>query len=321
MPSSNSSNFAPVIPNKLYTLKACRYRASRKIWKHVSNRREEMGTDQPSSVRIITWNVDFQNHYPNERMLSVLRHIEKDVLDCKEGDEPEPSCILLQEVHFRALKTILDDEWVRENYIVTPIARSKWPIGHTDGESSIYGNVTLVTRSLNVEGAQLLEFGLSTMQRTGLMVDITLSTPGPESRNVSIRIINTHLESLPVGAIARPLQLSLLAGFLKMEKIDGGLVAGDMNTILPEDSTITVDAGLRDAWRKGNKTEKGFTWGYQGGGNFPTARLDRVCYLPKKCYKVDEPQRIGVGLKTEAGGGQIWTSDHYGLQTTLRITP
>jgi tyrosyl-DNA phosphodiesterase 2 len=114
----------------------------------------------------------------------------------------------------------------------------------------------------------------------------------------------------------------LIAKFLKQETIFGGIVCGDMNAIGPEDTPIVGQVGLRDAWRKGDKDERGFTWGYQGGGDYPAARLDKILFLPRRGYKVDEPQRVGVGVKTGDEDRQVdavWTSDHYGLVTTVRV--
>jgi tyrosyl-DNA phosphodiesterase 2 len=105
--------------------------------------------------------------------------------------------------------------------------------------------------------------------------------------------------------------------------VAGGVVAGDMNTIMPEDEGIEKEVGLRDAWRKGS-VEIGKTWGYQGQNEqkFPCARLDKIFYLPWRGYKIDEPRRIGVGVKIKgsSSGETLWASDHYGLESTLRMT-
>lgn len=304
----------PSIENRLYTLKAYRFRPGRGEWKHVlPNLKRE---SHPSSMRIVTWNVDFFTTHPGPRLTTALRHIQLDVLKCKSDEAPEPCCILLQEVSVRALKFIFTDPWVRDHFAVAPINSGKWP------EESVFGNVTLVSRSLTVVGVKMLHFGGSQMHRTGLMVDIKMGSPVPEGRDLTVRIINTHLESLPEGAVERPVQLNLLMSFLKDDGIRGGVIAGDMNAIGPTDATIVHDAGLRDAWRRGDADEQGFTWGYQGGGDFPPARLDKVLYLPRRGLKVEEPQRIGVGVKAgheEHQADAVWTSDHYGLDATLRV--
>lgn len=80
--------------------------------------------------------------------------------------------------------------------------------------------------------------------------------------------------------------------------------------------------GLRDAWRKGDQDERGFTWGEQPECDYPAARFDKILYLPRRGYRVDEPQRIGVGLKINSDrlpGGSLWCSDHAGLWTKLHV--
>jgi tyrosyl-DNA phosphodiesterase 2 len=309
------SDSDPVIPSNLFELKIGRFRASKGGWKHISSR-EGPKTPPPSTIRVVTWNVECQTNWPAQRLTTALHHLETEVFKCKDGEAPDPCCILLQEVHVRAFEPLLENEWVRDHFMITPMRCQKWPQG------AFYGNITLISKSLKVAQAQLVEFGLSRMQRTALVTDLKLSVPETNSRVVTLRVINTHLESLTEGAIARPAQLALVAKFLKQEGICGGIVGGDMNAIGPEDTPIVGEVGLRDAWRKGDEDERGFTWGYQGGGDFPPARLDKILFLPRRGYKVDEPRRVGVGVKTgdvDRQADAVWTSDHYGLVTTVRV--
>ena len=314
----------PLIPNDLLELAVYRYRSSRGAWKHVTSekRRDEDVEDKkkkdktyPTSVKVVTWNVDFNNNHEMERLTACLRHLEKDVLGCKDGEAPaEPCVILLQEVKEQMIPHLLQDEWVRRHFMITPKTKDKWP------KNAYYGNITLVSKDLTVVKAQILHYGYSTMQRSALAVSIAMGVPeSGGGGDTVVCIVNTHLESLPAGADARPRQLELCTRFLKQDWVQGGMIAGDMNAIGPSDAMITNEVGMRDAWRKGNKDETGFTWGYQGGGNFAPNRLDKMLYLPRRGYKVDEPRRIGVGVKAKSGSQAIWASDHYGLETTLTI--
>jgi tyrosyl-DNA phosphodiesterase 2 len=300
-------------PTLLITLHPKYYHTEKGAWKHVSRRKIDEQKHHPSSIKIVTWNIDFQNAYVEERLSAILRHLETAVFKCQPDEAPEPCCIMLQEVHRDAFPCLLEDPWVRDNFVVTPVNNDKWP-------DPVYGNVTLVSRSLAVTQAHIVKFGHSSMGRTGVMVDIKFSKPSAAAEEITLRLINTHLESLPVGAEYRPIQLGCLASFLKgKEGIKGGVIVGDMNAIGPSDADLAIDAGLKDAWKRGDRDESGFTWGYQGGGNFPAARLDRVFFLPRKGYKVDEPKPIGVGLKAKKGLLKSWASDHYGLEAILRI--
>ncbi|TFK28136.1 hypothetical protein FA15DRAFT_584794 [Coprinopsis marcescibilis] len=305
----------------LHTIPAYRYRTNRKRWKHLPMYTEDLIQDMmeeeekkyPTTVRIITWNVDFCTPNVKERLYTALRHIEREVLSCKEGDAPfDPCCILLQEVHAEVFPYLFEDEWVRRHFIITPGSPSKWP------ENAHYGNVTLVSKLLTVVKTQILHFGLSDMLRTALAVYVLLSEPEPSGEIVMICVVNTHLESLPNGITQRPSQMLMASKFLKQTEVRGGVLAGDMNSIGPEDHNLHLEAQLRDAWRKGDKEESGFTWGYQeqDPGRLPPGRLDKILYLPRRGYKLDPPERIGIGLKTERGD---WVSDHYGLDSTLRL--
>jgi len=276
------------------------------MWKHVS-RRDKEGVP-PSKVQIVTWNIDFQAQWPVERLMAALNHLEVEVFDCRDGEPPPPCCILLQEVHARVLPDLLRNEWVRANFFVTPIDAKKWP-------SDTFGNVTLVERSIKVLNASLLKFGGSSMRRSAVISDLKLRTPAGGD-DIAVRIINTHLESLQQGAEARPFQLRLCADMLKDDKICGGVVAGDMNAISPTDETLAQQNGLRDSWWR-TSDHSGNTWGYQGGGDFPKGRLDKILFLPQRGFRVSEPARVGVGVKVERF--QVWVSDHYGLTSDLDV--
>jgi len=316
----------PVVPHTLLRLKPYRFRASKDSWKHTLTSGLHVDPDKEynleekkgpcEQLRIITWNIDFVTDHREERIDAALRHIELDVLRCKEYQAPEPCVILFQEVHALVLPYLLRDEWVRRWFVVTPLTKEKWP------EGTHYGNVTLVARSLDIAECHILHYGATAQQRTSLCVKIKLHYPGTQEKAV-IAIVNTHLESLPVGQPARPKQLEMCARFLRLNGVRGGVVAGDMNAISPEDATIAKEVGLRDSWRKGD-ADSGKTWGYQGqnDGNFPANRLDKILYLPGMGYKLDEPRRIGVGARIREGTPEeLWVSDHYGLETTLRMLP
>ncbi|KAJ7707689.1 hypothetical protein B0H17DRAFT_906047, partial [Mycena rosella] len=225
------------------------------------------------TIEFVSWNVSFDTHMVAQRMECVLRHLETVVFKCRDGEAPKPCVVLLQEVHSEnGLGVILKDEWVREHFFVTPAETSKWP------ELATYGNVTMVEKSIPVVDAHILEFGLSVMQRTGVIVDIKLSAPQPHDYDVVLRIVNTHLESLRKGDEVRPHQLTLLSKFLKGPGVRGGIISGDMNPIGPKDAGLPASLGLRDAWRKGDKNERGFTWGTQPRTEFPPARFDKILY-------------------------------------------
>ena len=275
----------------------------------------------PSSFRLVTWNVSFDTPNERARIVTALDHLRDDIVRCPEG-QTHPQCvILLQEVNPTSLQAILEHSWVRDHFLVAPIRANAWPM-------SAYGNATLVSRDIPVTSAQIVDFGPydSVMGRHALIVDLRLharpkrsSQDGeddPTPREVTIRVANVHLESLPMGVGFRPLQLKTTAKLLRAHGIYAGIVAGDMNAIMEEDVDIHQDAVLLDAWTQGDTDDSGFTWGYQPKSQFDPGRLDKILYTSKQRCRVERPQRVGVGLKTQSNQ---WVSDHYGLLTTVRL--
>lgn len=273
-----------------------------------------------TSIKILTWNVDFMAPNVRTRMSTVLDHIQTDVFSCQDDEQPEPCCILLQEVDQDAFPEILENEWIRQHFCVVPTKAGAWPF-------SQYGNVTLVSRTIPVASAQILEFRNSGMGRHALIVDLRLDAPhiseesgaegdGSDADGVTVRVANVHLESLPAGTSSRPVQLSATADMLREEGIHAGIVAGDMNAITPDDASIHEEAGLHDAWTGEDEDEEAWTWGHQPPREFPPGRLDKILYTPAERCAVDEPERVGIGLQTAF---EAWASDHYGLVTTLRV--
>ena len=316
---------------QLLSVDAARYSSRHKTWRRTTKSAKMVLEHLPSTIELVTWNVDFSAALAKPRLKAALTHIQDDVLMCKGGERPPPCCILLQEilkvghnveiiVAFQAnsplwqeaFRTILDNEWLQQYFIVAPRKLDEWPPG------AHYGNVTLVSRTVPVSGVYSLEYD-SHMNRNALFVDLKLSVPAAPSRVVTLRVGNTHLESLPIpGAAMRPAQLGLVAEVLREEDLIGGIVCGDMNAISPSDIGLTEKVGLADAFEDGEEEEEdGYTWGYQPPCEFAPGRLDKILFTPGAGgYEVEQPQRIGLALKTDKGQ---WVSDHYGLVTTVRI--
>ncbi|EGN99257.1 hypothetical protein SERLA73DRAFT_182166 [Serpula lacrymans var. lacrymans S7.3] len=295
----------------LRPLRTVRFSSKLNRWTQTSNCGKGIRTPLPSSITIISWNVDFSSYNHTERLLAAMAHIQYDVLHCKTiNDRPKPCCILLQEVNREVFPVILTHEWIQRCFIVTPTSYDQWP------SHSSYGNVTLVSRSIPVSGSWSIDFSNSTMSRNALITDLKLSLPSHTANVVTVRVANTHLESLPMGARARPEQLQLIADALQEEGIHGGVVCGDMNNIGPSDLTITDDAGLADAWIGEEDDEDGYTWGYQPRCEYPPGRLDKILFTPCSGVIVEQPEKVGVNQKVAQGE---WVSDHFGLMTTVRV--
>lgn len=298
-------------------LRAVRYSMHKKRWAQTSNCARGVKEPLPSSLRLLTWNVDFASKGPKRRLAAALDYIRQHVFKCNTAYEhPEPCCILLQEVDVVAFTLVLNNEWVQHSFLVVPSSTEKWP------HNARYGNVTLVSRTIPVCGAFTIDFSSSEMARNGLFVDVKLAVPAPRHAPrlsdgiVQVRIANTHLESLPQGARARPEQLRIIAEALQEYDLHGGVVGGDMNAIGPLDSTIAEEVGLTDAWQGSDEDEDGFTWGCQPACQYPAARLDKILWVARGGLEVEEPVRVGVEAK---GGSGEWISDHFGLVANVHV--
>ncbi|KAH9903007.1 Endonuclease/exonuclease/phosphatase [Cubamyces lactineus] len=301
--SSSTSDMPPSVTTPsgdlLHPLKAKGWSFTKSKW--IS--RYRCDKEIPTELRLLTWNVDFMEADSNSRILRILHYLQKTVL----SKTPPPSCILLQEVDTWSLNALIFHPWVRKYYAMTPPTTEPW--------KAHYGNVTLVSRSIPFENPQMLVFRNSTMGRTAIFVDIPIRSP-TTGKIRTMRIANTHLESLPSGTKMRPTQLAAIAAMLRADGIDGGVVGGDMNMIGDTaDQNIHIAAGLDDACLFPHDPAN-HTWGYQPPTRFPPRRLDRVFFTGEKIV-VDSPEVIGKGLRTTQG---LWVSDHCGLSTTVSFT-
>ena len=205
-----------------------------------------------------------------------------------------------------------------------------WPQGAWYG----YGTVTLVARSMMLTASVCIHFGGSEMGRNALVTDVLLAGAEPNAR--VMRIINTHLESLPAGAQRRVVQLGMIAQLLRWggteSVVVGGIVCGDMNAIVPSDAMLPEQNGLLDAWEEQRRWDRrvgsegededededgdgdGVTWGYQPRSEFPPGRLDKILYTDNDAFEVKDIRKLAIGLGTPTPEGRIdWVSDHYAL--------
>ncbi|KAK7690853.1 hypothetical protein QCA50_005955 [Cerrena zonata] len=98
--SSTRSSPTQMIPDtvdKLVTLKPRRFSRHTKEWRRTSRgSQDDIDLSLPSSIRVLSWNIDFMAEYPKTRMFRALEYIQHDVFDCKDGQKPAPCCILFK---------------------------------------------------------------------------------------------------------------------------------------------------------------------------------------------------------------------------------
>ena len=289
---------------------------------------EDPGPTQGFKLVLVTWNVDATSSKPETRISGIISHLQNSV-------QPV-DIIFLQEVSRPALLTLLALPWIRDHWYASDADTTNWG-------TDIFTNITLVSKSyLGTLDHPGVEVNLgpvwrvnypSRFRRNALCCDILLhSSKLPDSRSgvpssasstsssrrypSRIRLINVHLDSLPIQPSLRPRQLSIVASYL--HGAGRGLVAGDFNPVLPEDDSLINANSLTDIWADLHPNESGFTWSDENQP-FPPNRLDKVAVFGLKAYDI---QVIPPGLCTESSiqegksqgnGRDLRWSDHSGL--------
>lgn len=95
-----------------------------------------------------------------------------------------------------------------------------------------------------------------------------------------------------------------------------GLIAGDFNPVLNEDTFLLMSSGLVDAWTALRPGELGYTWGVDGKRRYPPKRMDKVALLGLEARSIEvfEPRAV-AGLRRETapvdvdGSGQTGSSE------------
>ncbi|KAL1683228.1 hypothetical protein EV122DRAFT_286405 [Schizophyllum commune] len=326
----DDSDITPVIPSEIEGVKVCRWRETKGKWSHLPQASLN-ARDPPSDVRLITWCMDEESRSrppagshgrrAESRSRPSGSHSRQPTASThKRGNttfgRPPPCVICLQEVSGAALERVLvNHPWVRAYFCLLPHERKKWP------EEAKFGNVTLVSRDVPVEAAAVLRFGRSAMGRSALITHIWLRGArvregATERRTLRVAVINTQLEGTqPPGRDYRRKQLELLSQFLRVEGVNGGVIAGNMYPEGPGDhDQPEKELKLKDAWKRGNNDPAGATVFDKYG--LPPTRHSKILSQPRRGLKVDEPKQFGINVKCEDGS---LCSEHCGLISTMHM--
>ncbi|GKZ25933.1 hypothetical protein AbraIFM66951_002457 [Aspergillus brasiliensis] len=254
------------------------------------------GGSDTSGLVLLTWNIDATSPQTEKRVTKIIT--------CIIGLDPRVDIIFLQEVSKPALQQILKDERVRELWLSSECDDTSW------GDQS-FAVMTLLSKARFTTTAVIgpiwrVKFP-SHFARDALCCDIFVSSP-KEPTPTRIRLVNVHLDSLPIKPSHRPRQVSIVSSLLR--DAGQGLVAGDFNPVLDEDNGLLEKSGLVDAWTSLKPEEPGFTWGVDGKQPFPPNRLDRIGILGLRSHDIKtlEPKPISGSSDDEP----LW-SDHHAL--------
>ena len=287
-----------------------------------------MFRDAADPLVVVTWNIDYNSALAALRISALISRIL--------ALSPAVDVILLQEVSRTALSFLLEDPRIRQDWIAS------------EGSATSFGQQSFISVTLMSKG----RFGQpasspgglalgrvwrvkypSRFGRDALCCDIFVpsctKSPG-ETTLTRTRLINVHLDSLPIQPSLRPRQISIVASLLRCA--GRGLVAGDFNPVLPQDTTLLRDNDLIDAWAELHPGEPGFTWGVDGNEPFPPNRMDKIAILGLKVQDMEILHPGSVGRPHEGGTpvtsvpereGSVdqpvpW-SDHSGLRCSVQL--
>jgi len=262
------------------------------------------------SVRLVSWNVNADAPTPKSRMSALLQVIKT---------TGAADVIFLQEVSRGGLAALLEDPWIQKNWYMSDVDASAFG-------TQKFISITLISKLwVATNGIQLgaiwrVAFP-SRFGRDALCCDLVLNSSSklPSGRRpIRIRLINVHLDSLPINPSFRSDQVSIGASYLNAA--GRGIIAGDFNCVLPEDDDLVRTNGLTDAWEHLHPNDPGHTWGVHGEPTFPPNRLDKVALFNLR------PSAMGILQTSEGGscsekisvdatkaGSEAHFSDHLGL--------
>ncbi|PPJ51034.1 hypothetical protein CBER1_07544 [Cercospora berteroae] len=284
-----------------------------------------------SKLALYSWNIDFMLPFPESRMKAGLNYLQEHVIQ----SEDTAVAIYLQECVESDLKTVSEQPWIQQNFCISDIDISNWASGH-------YGTITLLSRSTPPTSLFRVHYSATKMERDVLISDIKLPSPTNNQDAFTIRLCNSHLESMAFTPALRPPQVSLIASYMHQSpKVTAAVAAGDFNAIQPFDKTLHSDNNLLDAYlENGGKEDdpEGHTWGQQASTalreRFGTSRMDKVYYTPPASEGQGSLTLVKFGYfgrdvvledEEEAeeirnlGFSKAWVTDHLGVEAVFEI--
>lgn len=297
------------------------------------------------ALKIASWNLWLSGLGAAARASAALAHLRNMF-----GEEPHDLVVMFQELRQESLEAVLEDRWARQNFVLSDTEPPDWCDGDNELlEPGTYFTAMMVSKNLPISNCFRIPF-VSDMGRDALVVDIPISEDhGPNESKELLRLCTTHLESLYTGKDFRFRQLAVISALLKGDmpqgqKICGGLVGGDMNSVDTTEHSIhrAPEVDLKDAWEDEPAPPpvlkpfqkditfgqaRGNTWGYQSDKAKTRKRLDKFLYTGSiETFGLNETQdvtgklgRFGIGLKTKVGRNDMWVSDHFGIAVGIKV--
>lgn len=291
------------------------YRYSNNDWqRYEATNTITMGPSHITKLAIFSWNIDFMLPFPDSRMSKAIDHLRSQI----QMTADTGVIVYLQECVATDLKLIASHEWVRESFAMSDISKENWQSGH-------YGTITLADLRLPITSSFRVHYSQTRMERDLLVLDVRI-------KDKTIRLCNSHLESLALEPPYRIPQMKLIAQYMRDQAVHGAVAAGDFNAIQPFDKTLHSDNDLQDAYLLlgGNEDDaSGHTWGQQAATfqreRFGTSRMDKIFFCGRLGLRSFE--RFGADVIVEDREEQVqlvnlgfdkpWITDHLGVMATF----
>lgn len=288
-------------------------------WQPQKTKPSVLASSEINKLALYSWNIDFRIPFGASRMLAAISHL-KHLITTAPDQESTATVIYLQECVPNDIDIIAADSWVRETFSTTDVGIENW-------QSSYYGTISLIDRRLPIASCFRVHYSKTRMERDGLFVDVLIA-------NKTVRLCNTHLESLALDPPFRIPQMQICASYMRKPEVHAALLAGDLNAVQEFDRTLHIENGLKDAYLELGGAEddaEGHTWGQQAAKQqreqFGTSRMDKVYF----CGNIEllSFEKFGADVLVEDpteqeelvrhGFDAPWITDHLGVKVVVRI--
>ena len=185
--------------------------------------------ETPGSIRIVTWNVWFDDHEREQRAVGLLAELGR----------RRPHVIALQEVTYPLLAAILEEPWIRAAYQVSDV--------------DVIGYDVIVLSRLPIARVMTLPL-VSAMGRRLVVARL----------GCGLDVATVHLESTSACAAERATQLAAIQPAL-VEASEDAVLVGDMN-FDPSAAleSAALDPSFVDVWPALRRDEPGYSVDGQG---------------------------------------------------------
>jgi endonuclease/exonuclease/phosphatase family metal-dependent hydrolase len=249
-----------------------------------------VASDRRTHLTVATYNIWFNEEHAQQRYQAIADLLSRDTADI----------MAFQEVNSTALAVLLDQPWIRTQYVSAAV---------TGAGVGNYG--MLMFSRLPLHGVTYTKLP-TRLSRGYLTAELTIA-------GEPLSVVSLHLESSKAAVNLRARQLGRV--FDSQRKSQNAVIMGDFNMRDTEDSRI--DARYRDVWPLLRPDDPGFTedtsinhMRYDMKDKHRHVRFDRV--LVKGDTWVPESIELLGREPISKKLPRIFPSDHFGVRCTLR---